>query len=415
MLRDVDVKTAVIREKKYKLHDSGGLYIEVNPSGSKIWRMKYKVAKKENVLTFGPYPEVTLSAARAARDDARKELRGGRNPSLIKKLIRQSATSEEHQFERVARAWYEKEKPGWRARHTHDVITSLEKYVFPVLGSVDIREITSNMFYEVLHSIEKRPAIETAHRVHQRINAICTYAVARGLAANNLAAGVKVALAKVERRGKQPALVDLQSVQQIMRDVASEIAHPTTKLALYLLALTAVRPGEIREAKWSEFILDTDEPEWKIPATRMKMGKEHFVPLSRQSADVIQTVKKLSGSSEYLFVNTRFNNRSMSENAMGYLLNRAGYHSRHVPHGFRSSFSTILNERISDRECKELTEADRVVIDLMLAHENKISASETAYNRAEMRQRRREIAQYWADLLLDDVPEPSSLLNGPRR
>jgi len=179
-----------------------------------------------------------------------------------------------------------------------------------------------------------------------------------------------------------------------------------TKLALRFLALTAVRPGEIRGAAWAEFEqLDGVEPTWRIPAPRMKMKHEHVVPLSRQSVAVLRAVRSLTGRGPLVFPNARHAHRPMSENALGYLLNRAGYHNRHVPHGWRSTFSTIMNERYRQ---------DRQVIDLMLAHASK-DKTESAYNRAAYMPRRRELAQEWSDLLLQNSADAASLVEGRRR
>lgn len=354
---------------------------------------------------------MSLSAARDARNAAQAELKAGRNPALSKRLRKATAHDPNYYFEPIALEWFEKEKRRWREQHTKDVINSLTKEVFPYLGKADIREITPPMVLSVLRRIEARPAIETAHRVRQRISAVFVYAIASGLAENDPAAIVQKALSPIIK-SQQPALTDLADVRDILRDVAATPASPVTKLALYLLALTAVRPGEIRAAIWSEFNLHTERPFWLIPAERMKAGKPHVVPLSPQAVAVIEETRTLTGKYMYLFPNQRFSNRPMSENALGYLLNRAGYHAQHVPHGWRAAFSSIMNEHYP---------ADRSVIDLMLAHgpgggsAMRVSSSESAYNRAEHITRRHELAALWADLLMQDVPAPAELLSGPRR
>ena len=184
----------------------------------------------------------------------------------------------------------------------------------------------------------------------------------------------------------------------------AEKAHPVTKLALRLLALTAVRPGELRGAKWEEFVFG-DDPVWLIPPERMKMKRPHAVPLSRQAVETLEAVKVLTGRSPLVFPCTRHAHRPISENSIGYLLNRAGYHQRHVPHGWRATFSTIMNERYRQ---------DRHIVDLMLAHVPK-DRTESAYNRALHLDRRRELAQAWADILLDNARPAADLLHGPRR
>jgi integrase len=257
----------------------------------------------------------------------------------------------------------------------------------------------------LLRAIEARPAIETARRVRQRMSAVFVYAIASGLAITDPAAIVRSAMSPLIK-GRQPAVLELDEARTVLNRAEAIPAHPLTKLAFRLLALSAVRPGEIRGAEWREFEqLDTDEPFWRIPAERMKMKREHIVPLSRQAAAVIRVTRQLTGRGPLVFPNVRYAHRPMSENAMGYLLNRAGYHSRHVPHGWRATFSTIMNEGYRH---------DRHIIDLILAHAPK-DKTESAYNRAAYLGRRTELLQEWADLLLTDAVEPIKLLEGPRR
>ena len=208
------------------------------------------------------------------------------------------------------------------------------------------------------------------------------------------------------KKGRQPAITDLAELRALLAAAEAIPAHPATKLALRLLALTAVRPGSVAGAVWHEFEgLDGPEPVWRIPAERMKMKREHVVPLAPQAVAVIEAMGLLTGRFPFVFPNTRHAHKPMSENAMGYLLNRAGFHGRHVPHGWRSSFSTIMNER---------NRMDRQVIDLMLAH-SPADATEAAYNRAAHMGRRRELAEEWAGLLLEGARDPAELLRGPRK
>lgn len=411
MLTDAEAKRAKPGEKPYKLYDSGGLFLLVS-SASKLWRMKYQIGGKEKLLSFGPYPEVTISAARDARDAARAELRAGRDPSLTRKVLRANAADTNRTFEKVARAWHEMNAPRWKSRqHAGDVIGSLEKGVFSDLGNVDVREITPAMVLSVLRKIERRPAVETAKRVRQRMSAVFEYAIASGLTDKDPAAVVSSALVPLQK-GHQPAVTDLDGARKILQAVADVPAHPGTKLAIFLLALTAVRPGEIVGAAWDEFVLDAEQPYWLISAERMKMKRAHVVPLAPEALAVIEAVRPLTGRMPFLFPNVRQAHKPMSANAMGYLLNRAGYHGRHVPHGWRSTFSTIMNERYPK---------DRATIDLMLAHvrggkhDEKISASEAIYNRSEHIGRRRELALIWAKLLMDGAPDPSALVGGRKR
>ena len=405
VLTNVRIKAARPTDKPYKLTDSGGLYLHVTPAGGRIWRFRYEIAGREKLLTIGPYPSISLADARAARDNAKRLLRDGRDPSIERKLTVMTAADPNTSFEAIARAWYTLHTPTWRERHADDVIHSLERDVFPDLGQLQIRDITPPMVLKVLRAIEARPAIETARRVRQRISAVFVHAIASGIAEQDPGAVVQRALARPSK-GRQPAVTDLGGLRTILRDAEAIPAHPATRMALRLIAITAVRPGELRGAAREEFAgLEGPEPTWIIPKERMKAKREHLVPLSTQAAELVRLATTLIGRNRLLFPSVRHPHRPMSENALGYLLNRAGYHGRHVPHGFRAAFSTIMNERFR---------SDRATIDLMLAHAAK-DRTEAAYNRAEHIERRRELAQAWSDLLLDGLPAPESLLRLPRK
>jgi integrase len=406
MLTDAAIRAAKPAAKPYRLTDRAGLYLHVTPAGSKLWRLRYEFGRKEKLLSIGPYPDISLAAARDRRDAAKRLLREGRDPSLERKLERaRSREALGHSFEEVARDWYTRMAGSWTGRHAYDVLTSLERDVFPQLGALPITELGPPTVLAVLRAIEARPAIETARRVRQRMSAVFVYGIASGICQTDPAAIVQGAMAPLIK-GRQPAIVDLDEAREVLRRAEAEPAHPVTKLALRLLALTAVRPGEIRGASWREFeLLHGGQPLWRIPAARMKMKQEHLVPLSCQAVAVIAAVQSLTGRGLLVFPNARHAHRPMSENAIGYLLNRAGYHSRHVPHGWRATFSTIMNEQYQH---------DRQVINLMLAHAPK-DKTESAYNRAAHMPRRRELSQAWADLLLKDAPDAAILIHGPRR
>lgn len=419
MLTDVAARKAKPAEKPYKLADAGGLFLFITPAGGKLWRLKYrypdhKGALREKLLSIGPYPDIGLAEAREARDAAKRLLRDGRDPGVAKRLrVAENVASAADTFEVTAREWHALKAPQWEAVHAADVLTSLERDVFPVIGRDPVRGIEAPAVLDLLRGIEKRGSVETAHRVRQRISAVFVYAIAKGVAKDDPAAIVKGALKPVVR-GKQPAITDLDEAREMLRRAEGMPAHPVTKVALRFLALTVVRPGTLVDTPWEELAdLDPAAPVWRIPPGRMKMRlhhkadatREHWVPLVPQAMDCLAVLRKLSGRGLLVFPNARHPHRPMSENAIGYLLNRAGYHQRHVPHGWRATFSTILNERFK---------ADRQVIDLMLAHVPKDKV-EAAYNRAAHLERRRELAQTWADLLLDGFPPAASLIEGRRR
>jgi integrase len=413
MLTDAQVKRVKPKDKPYKLSDAGGLFLYVAPTGNLSWRLKYRFAGKEKLLTFGGYPHVSLAKARAKRDDAKRLLRDGIDPGA------KEASVDGPTFEAVARDWFERNKGRWAPRHADDVIGSLERDIFPTLGGKPIRSITAAMVLKALQPIEDRPAIETAKRIRQRMSSVFVFAISSDLAENDPAAVVKGALRPMLKKGKQPAITDLEQARAMLRQIEATPSSPVTRMGNRLLALTNVRPGELRGVAWTEFeALESDTPIWRIPAARMKLAlhkkdeaaHDHIVPLSRQAVELIEEIRPLTGRSAFVFPNDRHSHKPMSENAIGYLINRAGYYGRHVPHGWRATFSTAMNDR-AEREGRS---SDRAVIDLMLAHvpANKV---EGAYNRAAFMERRREIAQEWADMLLEGMPSASELLEGPPR
>lgn len=411
MLTDAQIRRAPATDRPTKMSDGGGLYLQLNPNGSKLWRMKYRYAGKEKLLSFGQYPEVTLAQAREKRDGARELLRDGHDPSVVKKERAAAAIFDAGTtFEVVAREWHTANREKWSDTHRYDVLHSLERDVFPGLGELPIKSITAPMVLKVLRSIEERSAKETARRIRQRMSAVFVYAIASGRGENDPAAIVQGAMAPL-KKGRQPAITDLEQAREILRKVDREGAHPTTKLAIRLLALTALRPGTLAKTPWAE--LEDVEDLWTVPAVRMKLAlhlkddeaRDHLVPLSWQAREVIEALRPLSGRLPFVFPNGRNSHKPMSENAMGYLLNRAGYHHRHVPHGWRSTFSTVMNERYP---------GDHRIIDLMLAHTPKDKV-EAAYNRAAHLQRRRELAQEWADLLMVDQMPLEEVVSGRKR
>ncbi|MBO3760336.1 integrase arm-type DNA-binding domain-containing protein [Ciceribacter sp. L1K22] len=413
-LTDLQVRKAQPAEKPFRMADEKGLFLFVTPAGAKLWRLRYRRDGKEQTLSLGAYPDMTLAEARTAADQARGVLKAGKDPALVKKidkLVQQRQNGET--FEPIAREWHDLQNSKWAPIHASDVLTSLESDVFPAIGSLPIRDIDETIVLATLRVVEKRGAVETARRLRQRISAVFCFAIATGRANRDPAAVVKGALAPLVP-GRQPAVVSLDEARLMLRRVEDTPSHPVTKLAVRLLALTVPRPGTLAKTPWAEFDeIDDADPVWVIPAERMKLKQrhkgneafDHVIPLSRQALEVIDALRALTGSGPYVFPNARHAHRPMSENAMGYLLNRAGYFQRHVPHGFRATFSSVMNERFP---------ADRYIIDAMLAHVPKDKV-EAAYNRAQHLKRRRELAQEWADLILKDAPSAAELLGGPRK
>lgn len=396
MLTDAAIRRLKPKSRPYKRADGGGLYLLVTPT-AKLWRMKYRRHGKEKLLAIGAYPEVSLADAREARDQAKRDLAAGRTPAARRRAAGQTS------FEALAREWHALQAPSWTAQHAEDVLDSLETHIFPEFGGDDINAIEPPAVLSALRKIEARPAVETARRVRQRVSAVFVYAIAKGVGRQDPAAIVRGAMAPVIRKS-QPALTDLEAARDMLRKVESIPARPLTRLAMRFLALTATRPSEARGVLWPE----VSDGLWKIPGARMKARREHWVALARQAREVLDAAATL-GSDRSLalpvFPGVRSALEPMTEGALRTLLGRAGFKGQHVPHGWRATFSTVMNERFP---------GDRAVIDLMLAHVNRDKV-EAAYNRAAFIQRRAELAQAWADLLLEGFPPPSDLLKLPRR
>lgn len=433
MLTDKAVRAAEPREKAYKVTDQRGLFLHVATTGHKTWRFKYRFEGKEQLLTFGSYPDVSLAAAREQRDDARKILREGRNPTHAAKRARLVGSIAAKTFEELAREWYEKERPRWKPVHADDVITSLERDIFPHLGQMPLTEIDEPVLLAVLRKVENRGAIETARRLKQRVNSVFMYARGLGIKADNPCPAVGAALKPLPPAKRYPALVEVPAIKAMMADIDRAGASPVTRLAARFLALTAQRPGMVRNMRWDEIegidwgAQDSPSPEavWVVPADKMKQelklredqSFEHRVPLAPAAVETLRAVRWLTGRSPLVFPGSISGLVPLSENAIGYLYNREGYQGRHVPHGWRSSFSTIMNE-LAGRELGQDVRllGDRMIIDLMLAHTPAgVSPSEWRYNRAKFMQRRRELAEQWAAIIMEGALPVAEIVDSPRR
>lgn len=414
MLSDRACRQAQPREKAYKLADEKGLHLLVQPTGSKSWRQKYRFDGKEKQLTHGPYPEVSLAAARALRDSARAVLREGRDPGVLKRIGRaHMAVASATSLRAVAEEWHAMKKPNWATRYADQILDRFENHVFPLIGSMPIGDITAPQVLQAIRAVEATGAREMAHRVRQHLSDVFVYAIATGRASCDPAATIQRALAPVSRQ-LRPAATKIEQARQILRKVELAPAYRLTKLASRLLALTAARPGVIRLAAPEEFEdLDGPAPLWRIPADKMKLTRERkrdatfefVIPLSAQAVEVVLAALTLSSpTSTWLFPSVTKRKVPISDSTLSGLYLSSGWRGVHVPHGWRATFSTVMNERaaIEDRP------GDRAVIDLMLAHVQE--GVEAAYNRALYMPRRRELAQAWADLLMKDMAPARDLL-----
>lgn len=384
-LTDLTIRQAKPQDKPYHMPDGDALYLEVTPAGGKRWLFRYRFNGKPAKLALGKYPAVSLAEARDKASAARRLLAEGGNPGAAKKEAKLAAqTASANAFELLTLEWYEKQLPRWTPDHARRVLESLQNDAFPDLGKLPVGDITAPLILATVRKVEARGAIETAGRVLQRISAVLRYAVQTGRLEHNPALALTGALTtvKVEHR---PALPRAELPEFFRRLAAANLYQPT-RIAMHLLVLTFVRPGELRAARWAEF--DLERAEWRIPAERMKMRQPHIVPLSRQALAWLAALQPLTGHGELLFPAMTDHSKPMSENTLSYAMGRMGYQGTATPHGFRALASTTLNEEGFDPD----------VIERQLAHaeRNKVRA---AYHRAEYLDERRKMMQWWADFI----------------
>ena len=374
--------------KPVRMYDSKGLYLEITPKGGYWWRFAYRFDGKRKLISLGVLSEVSLAEARDRRDDARKLLANGKDPSAQRKAEkREAAGRAANSFEGVGREWYQKRAHTWVESHASDVLRRLETDLFEDLGTKPIAKITAPELLATVRKIEERGAYDLAHRVLQVSGQVFRYGIATGRCERDVAADLKGALIPL-RHKHQPAIKPEEMAGLLTAiDGYEALGDKLTAIALRLLAVTFVRTGELIGATWDE--IDLDNAVWIIPAERMKMKSEHVVPLSRQAVELFRQAKAIGSGSKYVLPG-RNPDKPMSNNTMLFALYRIGYKGRMTGHGFRSVASTILNE------CGKFRPD---VIERQLAHceRNEIRG---AYNRAEYLPERRKMMQAWSDMLV---------------
>jgi integrase len=370
--------------KKY--YDEKGLYLELMPSGSKYWRLKYRYADKEKKLAIGVYPEISLKEAREAREKARKLLSQNIDPNQQKKNDKIQATlTSDNSFRLVAEEWHKINKSKWAPSHAIITWNRLENHILPSLGARPITEIKSLELLDTLRKIEKKGATETSHLLLQICNGIFRYAVIIGRIDYNPAIDLSGAL--ITHKGKHYPTLRANELGNFFKQLEVAKTSQQNRLAIKILLLTFLRQGELRHSKWEH--IDMAQTQWRLPEDITKMGDNHIVPLSTQSGILFQQLKILTGYSEYLFPSQqRQKHPVMSENTINKILHNMGYKGKFVGHGVRALASTILNEHGFRMD----------VIERQLAHmeRNKVRA---AYNRAEYLSERREMMQWWGNYL----------------
>ncbi|WP_426664091.1 tyrosine-type recombinase/integrase [Rhodanobacter aciditrophus] len=385
-LTDTAIRKAKASDKPQKLTDGAGMYLLLNPNGSKWWRLDYRHNGKRKTLSLGTYPDTGLADARDKRDAARKLLAAGIDPSEQRKA--EKAAGEEraaNSFEVVAREWLGKQT--WVEHYRVKVEAWMANDVYPYVGGRPIAELSAPEFLRVGRRMEERGALESAHRVLQTCGQVMRYAIATGRADRNPVADLKGAIASPAER-HHAAITDPAVLGGLLRAIEGYTGDITTRAALKLSALLFVRPGELRHAEWAEF--DLDAGEWNIPAGKMKMRQPHLVPLCEQAVAILRELHQLTGRGQYVFPGGRSPRRPMSNNAINAALRRMGYGTDTMTaHGFRATARTILDEVLGYR-------VD--FIEHQLAHAVK-DPNGRAYNRTAHLPERRKMMQGWADYL----------------
>ncbi len=385
-LTNTAIKNAKPGAKSKKLYDSRGLYAEISPKGGKWWRFKYRYNGKEKRLSLGVYPDVSLKEARVSREEARDLLKKGVDPSEHRKALKTiSEKGSANSFEFVAREWFTKFSHTWSESHSKRKLRSLERDVFPWIGSKPIEGLSAPHLLSVAQRVEQRGALETAHRIIQTCGQICRYAVATGRADRDPSGDLRGALPPV-KRNHFASVTEPKLVAEILRSIDAYQGTLIVRCALQLAPLVFVRPGELRQAKWVD--IDLADCEWRY--TVSKTDTQHVVPLSQQAIKILQELQPLTGNGEYIFPNARSPKRPMSDNAILAAFRRMGISKEEMSgHGFRAMARTILDEVLGFRPD---------FIEHQLAHAVR-DPNGRAYNRTAHLAERRKMMQVWADYL----------------
>ncbi len=391
------VETSRPKDKSYKLSDGGGLYLLVNTNGSRYWRLKYRVAGKEKLLSLGVYPDVSLADARAKRDEAKRTLAAGGDPGEVKQTEKQAKIlAVSNSFEALATEWHEHKRPNWSQGYADDILEYLQKDVFPFIGKRAIAEIKAAEMLTVLRKMEQRGVLDKLKKTRQACRQIFTYAVITGRAEHNPVVDLAGAL-KAPKQKHFPHLLTEQ-IGDFLRALSEYTGSRVTQNATRLLMLTGTRTIELRAAEWAE--IDSEKGIWQIPAERMKMRRPHVVPLSVQAKSLLEEIHQLTGRGKYVFPGRNDAGKPMSEASINQVIKRIGYDGKATGHGFRHTMSTILHEQ----------GYNTAWIETQLAHVDKNSIRGT-YNHAQYLDGRREMLQWYADYM-DALENGENVVHG---
>lgn len=386
-LTDSAIRNAKPAEKPLKLTDGAGLYLEVTPAGGKHWRYRFRLAGKENLFAIGTYPQITLADARKARDAARELVKQGINPTQHRKQ-QKNATLEEaaNTFAANAETWFEDKSAPWSDGHRNTVRRILDVDILPRIGKTPIRALTAPTLLQVMKKIEARGAVTRAILARQIMGQVFDYAILHGCAENNPTTPLKRQIAR--RTVEHHKHLEERDIGDFLRKLEDYTGHITTRTALQLLMMTAVRPGEMCGAAWAEF--DLDAATWTIPAARMKMRRVHIVPLARQAVALLRDLEQVTGDGAYLFPTQGTKSQTIPPATLRNAVRKLGYADKFSPHGARGTFSTLMNARGYNADW----------IEKQLAHDDS-DAVRRSYNHTQHLGDRAKMMQDYADLLDD--------------
>jgi integrase len=388
MLNDIRIRQAKAKDRSYKLTDFDGLQLLVTPNGSKLWRFAYRFAGKQKQLALGTYPTVTLAQARERRDAARRLVANGTDPSIQRRLEKIAAAAGGNTFRDVAEEFFAKQDREGIAANTLKKNRWLLEPAFATFGDRPIGEIKPPELLHALRKREQRGRYESARRMRAVAGMVFRYAIATSRAERDISLDLRDALITPTVRHRS-AITEPKEVGALLRAIDGYIGQPTTRMALQLIAMLFVRPGELRHARWRE--IDFANAVWNIPAATMKMKRPHRVPLARQALAILHDLQPLTGQGEFLFHAITSVRRPMSDNTMNSALRRLGYSKEEVsPHGFRTTASTLLNE---------MGRWNRDAIERQLAHQEQDEIRNAYMHAAEFWSERVEMMQAWADYL----------------
>jgi len=391
LLSDAKIRHSKPKVKTFKIKDGEGLFLVIRPNGSRHWQLRYRYLDKEKTLSLGKYPQVSLTEARYQKVEALRLVQAGKDPSIMRQQEKTLAVyHDRNSFGGITQEWLQRNRTIWSRKYGEKVECRLNKHILPRLGKRPISEILPLELLSVIQDIETKGKTHMAHLCLQICGRIFNYAIITGRAQQNISIGLSTALQP--HREEHFPIIPTRELPEFLLALNRLQTSEQNKLAFQFLLHTAVRTGEMRFGRWAD--VDLTSRIWRIPAETTKMRTEHLVPLSRQSRQILIRLREISGHSEWLFPNQKRQiHPVMSENTINQMIKRMGYKGRIVGHGFRSLFSTILNENGFNRDA----------IERQLAHMER-NAIRAAYNRAEYLDDRIELMQWWGDFIEQQCP-----------